>query len=808
MAQAAETAVDAPQFTPQISRALAQIASGLELTPAMRTWLAEQVPPGAATVADLPEDLRWILAQLEGSQDQLTGEDTAQAGDAELASRRLTLAGRPLAFTTLADPPVRTRDASVEACGPGFPVPGQQPNIAPPGIDPDDDGSELEAQGLPQHWRGLLVPFDVAAPDGRIIKAPADGVIKSRDMPLPLTAQVATADGHDNSVLIGRTNRIWAQDGALWGEGDFDLGTEEGRDWAGRVGRGMAGWGSVDLDAGAAPTVQSQGAKKVPKRTYSDWSFAGFTLVSRPAFDAARIGVWDGGDPAGVDGPDEMDGVGVRDDDAGDDTTPRGGPAQLHPSSYVVPREVAELLDTVKTSAPVSASNGGCGCGGALEADEAAVTFPASGKGGLPLAKPGGGWDGAAAEKRVRAWAGAEGDDLDWGKYGQAFFWKAPDASKLGDFKLPFADVIDGKLTAVPGGVFAAAAAIQGSRGGVSIPPGDVAGVKAKIGAYYRAMKRKAPWDSASTAASLAASLNSDHVVTVDGMHGQITGYDLETGWLRITCGQNADLLVPADDLAPQFLTAAAIAGPAAPPEEWFDNPQLSGPTALQVDDDGRVYGHLATWGTCHVAFSDVCVNPPKSNTDYSYFHVGETVTASGKRIPVGKIVMGPGHAGPYAGWRAATMHYDKSGATVAVGRIYEDAHGIAFAGGLVPEVTPSQVASLRRSPLSGDWRKIGGNLELVAALAVSVPGFPVPRPRAGVAYKSQASLTAAGVIDPQEARVQNGMLGMIEAAVENVLEGYAARRARASAALERIQAASSCGCTDGEHGDEEEETD
>src|SRR5699024_6608649 len=28
--------------------------------------------------------------------------------------------------------------------------------------------------------------------------------------------------------------------------------------------------------------------------------------------------------------------------------------------------------------------------------------------------------------------------------------------------------------------------------------------------------------------------------------------------------------------------------------------------------------------------------------------------------------------------------------------------------------------------PLSGDWRTIGGNLELVAALAVNTPGFPI----------------------------------------------------------------------------------
>jgi hypothetical protein len=33
-------------------------------------------------------------------------------------------------------------------------------------------------------------------------------------------------------------------------------------------------------------------------------------------------------------------------------------------------------------------------------------------------------------------------------------------------------------------------------------------------------------------------------------------------------------------------------------------------------------------------------------------------------------------------------------------------------------------------SDVSGDWRRIGGNLELVAVLAVNVPGFPKIRVR------------------------------------------------------------------------------
>jgi hypothetical protein len=45
-----------------------------------------------------------------------------------------------------------------------------------------------------------------------------------------------------------------------------------------------------------------------------------------------------------------------------------------------------------------------------------------------------------------------------------------------------------------------------------------------------------------------------------------------------------------------------------------------------------------------------------------------------------------------------------------------------------VASATGEQIDELRRSPLSGDWRKINGKLRLVAALGVNVPGYPVPR--------------------------------------------------------------------------------
>lgn len=203
----------------------------------------------------------------------------------------------------------------------------------------------------------------------------------------------------------------------------------------------------------------------------------------------------------------------------------------------------------------------------------------------------------------------------------------------------------------------------------------------------------------------------------------------------------------PLDDLVyDDEETLVASAAPVDPPAEWFTNPELDGPTPLTVTPEGRVYGHLATWRTCHTGFGQ-CVTAPKSRTNYAYFHTGEVLTAEGEPIAVGRITLGGGHADTRLGFQAAIEHYDNAGACAALVRAGEDKHGIWLAGATAPEVDDLKVAALRRHPPSGDWRRIGGNMELIGALAVNTPGFPVPRAR--VASGAPQALVAAGVLEP-----------------------------------------------------------
>jgi hypothetical protein len=139
------------------------------------------------------------------------------------------------------------------------------------------------------------------------------------------------------------------------------------------------------------------------------------------------------------------------------------------------------------------------------------------------------------------------------------------------------------------------------------------------------------------------------------------------------------------------------------------------------------VYGHLANWSSCHVAFES-CVTPPKSFTGYAWFRTGLLVADDGSEHPVGQITMNTGHAGTALSPTQTLSHYDNTGMAVADVAAGEDSYGIWVAGALRPGVTDEQKRVLRASPLSGDWRRVGGNLELVAALAVSVPGFNIPR--------------------------------------------------------------------------------
>ncbi|WP_199254420.1 hypothetical protein [Mycolicibacterium mengxianglii] len=112
----------------------------------------------------------------------------------------------------------------------------------------------------------------------------------------------------------------------------------------------------------------------------------------------------------------------------------------------------------------------------------------------LPLADRDREWDGGAAEKRVREWADAQDEPNT--EYRDAHVWYDKDKKdNFTAYKLLIADVIAGKLTAVPRAVMAAGAIMQGSRGGIDLPHDDIDRVKSHLAKYYKKMGDEPPWD-------------------------------------------------------------------------------------------------------------------------------------------------------------------------------------------------------------------------------------------------------------------------------------------------------------------------
>ncbi|BER92694.1 HK97 family phage prohead protease [Atrimonas thermophila] len=115
----------------------------------------------------------------------------------------------------------------------------------------------------------------------------------------------------------------------------------------------------------------------------------------------------------------------------------------------------------------------------------------------LPLADRDRPWDAAKARRNVAVWASSDGsgdkDKIDWAKYRKAFCWyNEEEPENFGSYLLPIADVIDGRLMAVPRGIFAAAVYLDRA----NIPEEDKERIRRnQLGRYYRKMGLTPPWE-------------------------------------------------------------------------------------------------------------------------------------------------------------------------------------------------------------------------------------------------------------------------------------------------------------------------
>lgn len=362
------------------------------------------------------------------------------------------------------------------------------------------------------------------------------------------------------------------------------------------------------------------------------------------------------------------------------------------------------------------------------------ITAALGGDSSLPVAGTDRPWSGAAARNRVFAWASNENGEVDQGKMRQAFLWQDPDAdpNTKQAWKLGVADIIDGTLTIVPRGVAAAA----GGRGVGSVEglsDNNQARIEARICRLYdRIRESDAEWNQCPfdvEMVSLARMSHDDQIYAVTA--GRIRHLAIvdtpAVADARIALVAAAVLEMPRPDVT-VFANPNYGQSHHLDPRLAMQAPERPGETVtygapLLIDDDGHVSGHAALWGRCHAGFRNRCVVPPKG-AEYSRFLHGEAA----KGVPTGVLTVGTTHAKLEADATEAFDHYADTGRAVADVTVGEDHLGLWVSGQLRPGISERDLADLRGSSLSGDWRPVNGRYRLCGLLAVNQPGYLVQR--------------------------------------------------------------------------------
>ncbi len=183
-----------------------------------------------------------------------------------------------------------------------------------------------------------------------------------------------------------------------------------------------------------------------------------------------------------------------------------------------------------------------------------------------------------------------------------------------------------------------------------------------------------------------------------------------------------------------------------------FSRPESERPTPITISGQ-EIYGHLASWDSCHLGFPDNCVAPPRGG--YANFHTG-VIEADGEEVAVGVITAHGTHADIKLSATAAKEHYDDVGSVLGYVHITDGALGPWMCGVLKPGVDEDLVNEVKANgKVSGDWRPINGERQLVAVHAVNVAGFQLPRIRALVAGGEPSTLIVTNDVTTERAGLE-----------------------------------------------------
>lgn len=156
-------------------------------------------------------------------------------------------------------------------------------------------------------------------------------------------------------------------------------------------------------------------------------------------------------------------------------------------------------------------------------------------------------------------------------------------------------------------------------------------------------------------------------------------------------------------------------------PFEAFYMPEADGPQKIVVDPDGRVYGHLALWDSCHDGYSDRCMRVPRPNDGYASFNKPGVLTGRGQ-VETGPIFAFGGHR-PAKSAKTIEQAYGGIENAWCDVRVTEGQFGPWISGVVRPGVSEETLYAVRASRISGHW--VNGKLK--AIVSVNVEGYDVP---------------------------------------------------------------------------------
>lgn len=157
--------------------------------------------------------------------------------------------------------------------------------------------ADQSGETMTQAWHGVLAPEGIRSGDGRMFK---EGSLRSRDLPLPLTWQKISAEGHNQNVAVAKIQRIARVDGEIRAGGTY-LDIPEAVEASSLVeefGRYGVSIDADDIDQEAVSIELTDDGREAV--TFSDGRICSACIVSIPAF--AEAWVSNGEAPAGFFG--------------------------------------------------------------------------------------------------------------------------------------------------------------------------------------------------------------------------------------------------------------------------------------------------------------------------------------------------------------------------------------------------------------------------------------------------------------------------------------------------------------------------